>query len=331
MRREEMAEQSRRPVGGALPVVFHEGYEVDIGPHVFPTAKYRLVRDRLARDGLLEIESLSRPEPASDEDLRLVHTARWVEKLGSGSLSLRDEMLLELPYSVPLREAAWLTCGGAILTARLALREGIAVHIGGGYHHAFPGHGEGFCPLNDVAVATRVLQGRGEIESALVVDLDVHHGNGTAAIFADDPTVFTFSMHQRNNYPFPKPPGDLDLGLGDGTRDEEYLSLLARHLPSILDRAKPDFAYYLAGADPFLEDQLGGLELTLSGLRRRDELVLNELANHDVPVAVCLAGGYARDTKDTVSIHCATVEVGRQVWLRLESAGGTARQAGEQA
>jgi acetoin utilization deacetylase AcuC-like enzyme len=324
-----MAEDSKRPAGGDLPIVFHEGYEVDIGPHVFPTAKYRLVRDHLARDGVFEIEGLFRPEPVADEELRRVHTERWVEKLSSGRLDLRDELLLELPYTPELRDAAWLSCGGAILTARLALEKGIGAHIGGGYHHAFPDHGEGFCPLNDVSVAIRSLQARGEIESALVVDLDVHHGNGTAAIFADDPSVFTFSMHQENNYPLPKPRGDLDIGLDDGTEDGEYLSALADHLASIFGRTRPDLAYYLAGADPYREDQLGGLALTRSGLRKRDELVLGELAKRAVPVAVCLAGGYARDTRDTVSIHCATVEVALKVRQTLESAATSATRGGE--
>ena len=234
----------------------------------------------------------------SDEEV----AAAFVDK------SLPDEIRLELPFSPALRDAAWLSCGGAILTARLALERGVAVHLGGGYHHAFPGHGEGFCPLNDVAVAIRTLQRAGEIDSAIVIDLDVHHGNGTAAVFADDSSVFTLSMHQDSNYPFPKPPSDLDIGLRDGTGDDEYLALLAKHLPGALDGARASLAYYLAGADPYRGDQLGGLALSMDGLRRRDEYVLRELAARCVPVAICLAGGYASRTDDTVAIHCATVE-----------------------
>lgn len=291
-----------------LPVVFHEAYEVDIGLHVFPTAKYRLILGRLIDEGLVTKATIFRPEPATDDEISLVHTTRWVDKLRSGRLSLPDEARLELPFSTALRDAAWLSCGGAILTARLALERGVAVHLGGGYHHAFGGHGEGFCPLNDVAVAIRALQRTGEIDSAIVIDLDVHHGNGTAAIFVDDPSVFTFSMHQDSNYPFPKPPGDLDLGLRDGTSDDEYLTLLAEHLPGVLDSSRPSLAYYLAGADPYRGDQLGGLGLTTDGLRRRDDYVVRELAARGVPVAICLAGGYASHTEDTVAIHCATVE-----------------------
>jgi acetoin utilization deacetylase AcuC-like enzyme len=291
-----------------LPVIFHEAYEVDIGPHVFPTAKYRLILGRLIDEGLVAAADIFRPEPATDEEITLVHTTRWIDRLSSGKLSIFDETRLELPFSPALRDAAWLSCGGAILTARLALERGVAVHLGGGYHHAFAGHGEGFCPLNDVAVAVRALQRAGEIDSALVIDLDVHHGNGTAAIFADDASVFTLSMHQDNNYPFPKPPGDLDIGLRDGIGDDEYLALLAEHLPSVLDGWGPSLAYYLAGADPYRGDQLGGLGLTMDGLRRRDEYVLRELTLRGIPVAICLAGGYASHTEDTVAIHCATVK-----------------------
>ncbi len=291
-----------------LPVIFHEAYEVDIGLHVFPTAKYRLILDRLIDECLVTEEAIFRPEPATNEEIALVHTTRWIDKLSSGKLSLPDEVRLELPFSPALRDAAWLSCGGAILTGRLALEHGVAVHLGGGYHHAFAGHGEGFCPLNDVAVAIRALQRAGEIESAVVIDLDVHHGNGTAAIFAEDPSVFTLSMHQDNNYPFPKPPGDLDIGLRDGTGDDEYLTLLAEHLPGVLDDSDPGLAYYLAGADPYRGDQLGGLGLTPDGLHRRDEYVVQVLAGRGIPLAICLAGGYATHTEDTVAIHCATVE-----------------------
>lgn len=290
------------------PIIHHEAYEVDIGLHVFPTAKYRLVKARLLEDGSIATEDIVRPEPATDEEILFVHTPRWVKKLSSGRLSPLDELRLELPFTPALRDAAWLTCGGAILTARLALERGVAIHLGGGYHHAFPGHGEGFCPLNDVAVAIRTLQRALELDTAVVIDLDVHHGNGTAAIFDGDPGVFTLSMHQDNNYPFPKPPSDLDIGLRDGTGDEEYLTLLSDHLPGVLDGFRPSLAYYLAGADPYREDQLGGLGLSIEGLRTRDEYVLQQLTAREVPVAVCLAGGYAVHTDDTITIHRGTVE-----------------------
>lgn len=303
-----------------LPVVFHEAYEVDIGPHVFPTAKYRLVKARLLREGTIREADLSRPERARDEELSRVHTRRWLRKLREGDLDLQERFLLEVPYSNELVEGFKLCAGGAVLTARLALHRGVAAHLGGGFHHAFPDHGEGFCAINDVAVSIRALQATGEAERALVIDLDVHHGNGTAAIFSADPDVFTFSMHQERNYPAVKPAGDLDLGLPDGMGDEAYLSLLEEHLPAALDGHRPHLAWYLAGADPYREDQLGGLGLSMDGLRRRDEMVLGTLVKRGIPAAVCLAGGYARRPEDTVAIHCATIRAAAE-------AAGSARQA----
>jgi len=290
-----------------VPVVWHPAYEVDIGAHVFPTRKYRLVRDRLLAEGTIQAADLREPAPASDEDVRLVHTVDYVRKINTGSLSDDEQLVLEVPFSPALRVATWLCAGGSTLAGRLALERGIAVHLGGGFHHAFPDHGEGFCLINDVAIAIRVLQREGVVRRAVVVDLDVHHGNGTADIFRDDADVFTFSMHQERNYPAHKPPSDLDLGLDDGAGDAEYLTLLERHLPDLLARHRPDLVFYLAGADPYRMDQLGGLSLTLEGLRRRDRMVFERAMAAGIPVAVCLAGGYATRTDDTVEIHCTTV------------------------
>jgi len=290
-----------------VPVVWHPAYEVDIGAHVFPTRKYRLVRDRLLAEGTIQAADLREPAPASDEDVRLVHTVDYVRKINTGSLSDDEQLVLEVPFSPALRVATWLCAGGSTLAGRLALERGIAVHLGGGFHHAFPDHGEGFCLINDVAIAIRVLQREGVVRRAVVVDLDVHHGNGTADIFRDDPDVFTFSMHQERNYPAHKPPSDLDIGLDDGAGDAEYLTLLERHLPGLLARHRPDLVLYLAGADPYRMDQLGGLSLTLEGLRRRDRMVFERAMAAGIPVAVCLAGGYATRTDDTVEIHCTTV------------------------
>jgi acetoin utilization deacetylase AcuC-like enzyme len=287
--------------------VWHPAYEVDIGPHVFPTRKYRLVRDRLVAEGTISEADVVTPQPASDEQIVLVHTAEYLRKITTGTLSPEEELVLEVPFSPALREAAWLCAGGSVLTARLALERGIAVHLGGGFHHAFPDHGEGFCLINDVAIAIRVLKRDGLVRRAMVVDLDVHHGNGTAAIFQGEDDVFTFSMHQERNYPAWKPPSDLDIGLEDATGDAEYLALLERHLPEILGRHRPELAFYLAGADPYRFDQLGGLGLTLEGLRRRDELVFGAAAQAGARVAVCLAGGYAMRPDDTIEIHCNTV------------------------
>ena len=295
-----------------MKVVWSPSYEVDIGPHVFPTAKYGLVRERLLgggpTKGVVREEDFLSPLPASDEELARVHTRDYLRKIREDRFSAAERMRLEVPFSPEVAAAMRLCCGGTILAARTALADGVAVHLGGGFHHAFEGHGEGFCLLNDVAVAAATLLAEGRVERALIVDLDVHHGNGTAAIFAADARVFTFSMHQQNNYPAEKPPSDLDVGLPDGVGDERYLELLEDHLARALEDHDPDLVLYLAGADPYREDQLGGLGLTLEGLRRRDRSVLAACRERGVPVAIVLAGGYARRTGDTVAIHAATVE-----------------------
>ncbi|MGD2152684.1 MAG: histone deacetylase [Gemmatimonadales bacterium] len=291
----------------SLPVVWHEAYEVDIGVHVFPTHKYRAAYDILVAEGTISESDIRRPESASDEQVALVHTPAYLTKIKNNAFSWQDVMMLEVPYSQELRDAMWLCAGGSILTGRLALEHGLALHLGGGFHHAFPDHGEGFCLVNDVAIALRVLRGERLIERAAVIDCDLHHGNGTATVFADEAEVFTFSIHQQHNYPMWKPSSDLDLGLPDLTGDNEYLGLLEKHIPAILEKHRPDLVYYLAGADPYEEDQLGGLSLTREGLRLRDELIFRVAAEAGVPVAVMLAGGYARRFDDTVEIHCETV------------------------
>ncbi len=290
-----------------IPIVWHPAYEVDIGPHVFPTRKYRLVKDRLLGEDTIAKADVIQPAPASDDDVALVHTSEYLRKIKTGTLSVEEQLVLEVPFSPALREAAWLCAAGSTLAARLALEKRIAVHLGGGFHHAFADHGEGFCLINDVAIAIRVLQREGVVRRAAVVDLDVHHGNGTAAIFRNDDDVFTFSMHQERNYPTSKPPSDLDIGLEDRAGDEVYLGLLEKHLPELLARHRPDLVFYLAGADPYRFDQLGGLGLTLEGLRRRDEVVFKRASEAGAAVAVCLAGGYAVRSEDTVEIHCNTV------------------------
>ncbi len=291
----------------ALPVIWHPAYEVDIGPHVFPTRKYRLVRDRLLEEGTISEDDIVTPEAATDEDIGLVHDAGYLRKMKDGTLTTQEQLLLEVPFSPELREAMWLCAGGTARAGRLALERGAAVHLGGGFHHAFPDHGEGFCLINDVAIAVRVLRRENAIERAVVIDLDVHHGNGTAAIFRDAPDVFTFSMHQEQNYPAWKPPSDLDIGLENHTSDAEYLAALEQQLNRVLERHRPSLAFYLAGADPYEQDQLGGLSLTVEGLRRRDDLVLDLLGRASIPAAVTLAGGYALNPDDTVEIHCGTV------------------------
>jgi acetoin utilization deacetylase AcuC-like enzyme len=288
-------------------LVYHSGYNLDLGAHVFPAHKYRLIRDGLVAKGVADPADILAPDPASDEDVLRVHTAEYVQKLKDGTLAAHEKLRMELPYSEEVVTAFWLAAGGSILASRCALQDGFAVNIGGGFHHAYPDHGEGFCMLNDVAIAARRMQADRAAERVLVVDTDVHQGNGTAYIFRDDPTVFTFSIHQARNYPDPKPPSDLDINLANGVGDEEYLQELRRGLDFCFARFAPNLLLYVAGADPYREDQLGGLSLTLAGLRQRDDLVFAEARGRGVPIAVTLAGGYARNTEDTVRIHINTV------------------------
>lgn len=287
-------------------IVYSRKYEVDLGGHVWPIAKYRLIAARLVGAGRVTREAFAEPEPCSWEDLALVHTPDYLDKIRHGGLTEDEIRTLELPWIPELVEGFRLMTGGTCQTARMALDAGVAVHLGGGLHHAFPDHGEGFCLFNDVAVAIRKLQRDARIRRAAVVDCDVHHGNGTAFIFAADPSVFTFSIHQQHNYPAWKPASDVDIGLSDGTKDDEYLARLGEALPRVVE-SKPELIVYLAGSDPFEEDQLGGLALTLEGLRRRDRLVLDAAATAAVPVAIVLAGGYARRVEDTVTAHANTV------------------------
>jgi acetoin utilization deacetylase AcuC-like enzyme len=289
-------------------IVWSPRYEVDIGGHVFPTAKYRLVRERLLASGVVDADQFVEPEPVADEDLLRVHTAEYLRKVADDDFDWLERRTLEVPFTRALAEAMRLCCGGTLLAARIALDRGACPHLGGGFHHAFADHGEGFCLFNDVAVAVAALLHTGEVARAAVVDLDVHHGNGTAAIFEREERVFTLSMHQQDNYPALKPPSDVDVGLADGTGDDEYLALLEAHLPAAVEDHRPDLVLFLAGADPYRLDQLGGLALTREGLRRRDRAVIQACRARNVPVAVVLAGGYAVDTRDTVAIHAATVE-----------------------
>ena len=293
---------------GRVPVVWCPHYEVDIGDHVFPVEKYRLIKERLEASGALSSADLRTPQPAEVEDVLRVHTRSYWTKIAEGAFTPNEERLLELPFSPELREASLLCAGGTTLAGHLAISQGRSVHLGGGFHHAFADHGEGFCLLNDVAIAAATLIEAQEVDRILIVDLDVHHGNGTASIFANEARVFTFSMHHQWNYPALKPPGDLDIGLDDGVGDEEYMQLLREHLPGVLEEHRPQLILYLAGADPYEADQLGGLGLSLEGLRGRDEFVLNTAAEAETAVAVTLAGGYAIRPSDTVAIHCGTVE-----------------------
>lgn len=361
-------------------LIYSDDYYLPIGQHVFPAEKYRRIRDRLLETKAAAPADFLSPEPAKDEDILLVHKPDYVQKLKTGTLSAREEMQLEVPYSLELVHAFWLAAGGSILAARQALEDRVAISIGGGFHHAFADHGEGFCMINDVAVAIRRMQHDGKIRRALTVDCDVHQGNGTASIFAGmripkkplpswsapvlgsasseqipplgrndrslrdksrrdgedtteldtpdsgdpqaavrhahDGDVFTISLHQQNNYPAWKPPSSIDVDLPDGIGDDDYLAWLDNALSSGLRQFEPDLICYIAGADPYMDDQLGGLALTLEGLQRRDELVFKVARTRNIPVMVTYAGGYAHNLEDTVTIHCNTVLAAKNVFVR---------------
>ena len=294
-------------------LVYHPNYDLNLGPHVFPSQKFRLIQLMLLREGIAGPEDFVLPEEASDVDLLRVHTAEWIGKLRNGTLTASEIMKLEVPYSPELARACWLAAGGSILAGQMALRDGFGCNLGGGFHHAYANHGEGFCAINDVAVAIRRLQADGAIRKAMVVDTDVHHGNGTAHIFRDDDSVFTISIHQLNNYPAHKPPSNVDLNLDDRVEDDEYLETLLPVVAESLEKFGPDIVFYVGGADPFCEDQLGGLMLTKKGLKERDKRVFEEARKRGVPVATTLAGGYARQVEDTVRIHVNTILAAKEV------------------
>jgi acetoin utilization deacetylase AcuC-like enzyme len=294
-------------------VVYHEKYDLNLGAHVFPSQKFRLIAEALLAEKIAGPEDFVRPDAARDEDILRVHMPEWVRKLKTGTLTASDVMLLEIPYSRELVDAVWLAAGGSILAAQCALRDGFGANLGGGFHHAYPDHGEGFCAIHDVAVAIRRLQADGAIRKAMVVDTDVHHGNGTAAIFLKDPSVFTISIHQENNYPAHKPPSTIDLHMMDRADDEEYLNALIPAVQKALEEFRPELLFYVGGADPFCEDQLGGLSLTKKGLMERDRRVFAEARQRGIPVATALAGGYARRVEDTVRIHVNTILAAREV------------------
>ena len=321
-------------------LVYSDDYYLPIGTHVFPAEKYQRIHKKLIESGAAEPTDFLTPHPASDQDILLVHTPAYVQKLKTGTLSAREELEMEVPYSPELVRAFWLAAGGSILAADHSLRDGIAFNIGGGFHHAFPDHGEGFCMIHDVAVAIRRMQRDDRITRAMTIDCDVHQGNGTAAIFAGmriprDPLpsrstsrlkssprlrnahagdVFTISLHQENNYPAWKPPSSIDVDLPDEIGDDDYLAWLDNALSSGLRQFDPELICYIAGADPYREDQLGGLLLTMEGLKKRDELVFRVAKTRGVPVMITFAGGYARIVDDTVTIHCNTVLAAKEVF-----------------
>lgn len=287
--------------------IYSPRYYCDIGPHVFPTDKFRRVYEALQADGDIPPERFVEPEEIAVAAMRLVHTEAYLGDFLNGVRSERTRAS-ELPLTEEIVRANRLGTGGTLLACRRALAEGLAMNLGGGFHHAFPDHAEGFCYLNDIAIALRVLQGEGRLERAAIVDLDLHQGNGNAFIFQTDARVFTFSMHQDELYPV-KQLSKLDLGLPKGTGDGEYLELLEAHLPGLLDTFRPHLVVYQAGVDPLEGDQLGDLRLSRAGLRRRDACVVDHCRRRGIPLAGVLGGGYARDTEETVRAHHATCRV----------------------
>lgn len=296
--------------------------------HRFPGSKYALLRDRIIAEGVAPASRIRDPDAASDDLLRLVHTADYVKRITRGELDAAEERRLGFPWSAQLVERSRRTVGGTMAAAAHALVHGVAMNLSGGTHHAFPDHGEGFCVFNDVAITIRLLQREGRIRRAVVIDLDVHQGNGTHAVFTGDRSVFTFSMHGAHNYPFRsmaddvevvtgrsrwgyavRVPGTLDIELPDGTGDADYLDRLADALPAVLHDAQPDLAVFLAGADPHEGDRLGRMKLTFAGLERRDALVIHACREVGIPIVTVIAGGYGREIADTVRVHVATARI----------------------
>jgi len=275
--------------------------------HRFPMSKYARLRARVLDERVVAPDEVIEAPAASWDELRLAHAAPYVQAVATGTLPADMQRRIGFPWSPEMVERSRRSAGATIAAARVALREGVAANLAGGTHHAFVDRGEGYCVFNDVAVAARVLQHTHRCHRLAVVDCDVHQGNGTAAIFRDDPSVFTFSMHGAKNFPFRKEVSDLDIELADGMGDDEYLALLARHLPDVLARHRPELVFYLAGADPFADDRLGRLGLSVEGLRARDEYVFGHCLAARVPVVVVMSGGYAPDVDDIVRIHLNTI------------------------
>ena len=293
-----------------MKVCYSDRYAVPLpSAHPFPMPKYRLARNRLLDEGSIMQRHLVEPPLARHEDILLVHTEDYWFRCSRGELTAQEIRRIGFPWSDDLVGRSRAAVQGTIIAAQSALDDGIASNLAGGTHHAYPDHGEGYCVLNDIAIATRVLHRDGLAERIAIIDCDVHQGNGTAAIFQNDPDVFTFSMHGEKNFPARKEQSKLDINLPSGVGDEEYLTILRNHIPKILDEFQPDFVFYQAGVDPFEGDRLGKLKLTIDGLRRRDEFVIAACRERELPVVTTMGGGYAKNISDTVEAHCNTVRV----------------------
>ena len=292
-----------------MKIFYHDHFVLPLpAGHRFPMSKYALLRQRVEETSLAPPHHMQVPQGASDNQLRLAHTPDYVERIKTGALDRKEVRRIGFPWSPQLVERSRRSVGSTIAAARWALREGVAVNLAGGTHHAGPDWGQGYCVFNDAAVAARVMQQEGLAQRVVVLDCDVHQGNGTAAIAANDATIFTFSIHGARNFPFRKEPGDLDIGLEDGTEDEAYLEAVQWGVRRALSEAGADLAIYLAGADPYVGDRLGRLALRKEGLMQRDRLVFELCGRAGLPVAVTMAGGYAQRVEDTAEIHFQTVQ-----------------------
>jgi len=297
-----------------MQVFYTPRYYAEIGEgHVFPIRKFELVRDRLLAEGTLKPSEIVEPSLAPLEDVLLVHTEDYVTRLCNGQLTTKEIRRLGLPWSESLVRRSFYAVGGTLAATRAALAEGYSSNLAGGTHHSFADRGEGFCVLNDVAIAIRAMRTRNKIRRAAIVDCDVHQGNGTATIFSGDNETFTFSMHGANNYPLFKVQSTLDVELPDGAADDEYLETLAHHLPAVFAH-DPEIVFYLGGADPFAKDKLGKLSLSIDGLRERDSYVLRECYDREVPTVTVMSGGYGKDINDTIEIHCNTIRMVKNVF-----------------
>jgi acetoin utilization deacetylase AcuC-like enzyme len=290
-----------------LRAAFSPHYSFELGSHPFPMDKYRQVYQRLRQEGTLTADAVLTPGPATEEELRRVHTADYVSRFIAGELSLREQRRLGFPWTHALCRRALYAAGGTLLAARQALTDGIAANLAGGSHHAFPGHGEGYCAFHDMAVAIRTLRDEGPARRVAIVDCDVHQGNGSAAILGDDPLVFTFSIHCQSNYPLEKVPGSRDVGLPAGVEDEAYLARLEEELDALWRDFRPQMVLFQAGVDPLAGDRLGRLRLTRDGLRRRDAAVLRRCLATGTPVLILMGGGYSATVEETADAHADTI------------------------
>lgn len=297
-----------------MKAFYSDSFVLPLPPdHRFPMSKYSGLRQRIIDDHILPPENLFLPEPATDEEILRCHDADYLERVKNGTLSAQEQRRIGFPWSEWMVERTRRSAGATIAASRAALSgDGVSANLAGGTHHACRDHGEGYCVFNDSTIAARAMQAEGRAKRVVIIDCDVHQGNGTADITADDPTIFAFSIHGEKNFPFRKIPGDLDIGLPDGTTDEHYLEMVEEGTRRAILASHADFAIYIAGADPFVEDRLGKLAVTKEGLAERDRIVLNMCYTSGLPVVVVMGGGYARNVQDIIDIHARTIQIARE-------------------